>query len=141
MSISQRLAPALSVIGVLALTAMADAQTFRGGITGRVADQTGAVLPGVTVTATNSATAASRTTTSSDSGDFSFPDLALGMYTVEAALQGFQTVRTQVEVSVSRVSSVDLKMGLSQVAETVTVTGSSPLLDTCLLYTSDAADE
>src|SRR2546423_195425 len=101
------------------LATVSNAQTFRGSITGRVADQTGAMLPGVTITATNDATGVSRTTNTSATGDFSIPDLQLGTYTVEAALQGFQTVQTKVEVTVSRISSVDLKMGISQVAETI----------------------
>src|SRR3954470_22615977 len=110
--------------------AAAGAQTFRGGISGRIADATGAVLPGVSVTVTNDATAVSRTTVTSSTGDFSVPDLQLGTYTIEATLQGFQTVRTKVEVSVSQVSSVELKMGLSSVAETINVTASALLLDT-----------
>ena len=114
----------------LASPLVAHAQTFRGGISGRVLDSTGAVLPGVSLTASNTATGASRTTTSSGSGDFSFPDLPLGMYTIEASLQGFQTVKTTVEVTVSRIAAVELKMGLSQVAETVQVTASAITLDT-----------
>ena len=114
----------------LASPLVAHAQTFRGGISGRVLDSTGAVLPGVSLTASNPATGASRTTTSSGSGDFSFPDLPLGMYTIEASLQGFQTVKTTVEVTVSRIAAVELKMGLSQVAETVQVTASAITLDT-----------
>ena len=86
--------------------------------------------PGVTVTATNDATGLSRTTTTSTGGDFSVPDLQLGTYTIEATLQGFQTLRTKVEVTVSQIASVDLKMGLSQVAETINVTASTLLLDT-----------
>ncbi|HZR23712.1 MAG TPA: carboxypeptidase regulatory-like domain-containing protein, partial [Vicinamibacterales bacterium] len=108
----------------------ASAQTFRGGISGRVMDATGGVLPGVTLTATNNGTGTSRTTTSSESGDFSFPDLQLGTYTVEASLQGFQNVKTTIEVTVSRIASIELKMGLSQVSETVSVTASAITLDT-----------
>src|SRR3954471_2470513 len=107
------------LFGCLGLAGVCSAQTFRGGISGRVADSTGAVLPGVTVTATNDATGVSRTTVTSTNGDFSVPDLQLGTYTVEATLQGFQTLRTKVEVSVSQTAAVDLKMGLSQVAETI----------------------
>ena len=122
----------LSAVFVLlfGLAAVCDAQTFRGGISGRVNDATGAVLPGVTVTVTNDATGIARTTTTSTAGDFSVPDLQLGMYTIEAALQGFQTLRTKVEVTVSQIASVDLKMGLSQVAETINVTASALTLDT-----------
>src|SRR3954447_9960488 len=115
---------------LLASAGICQAQTFRGGISGRVADSTGAVLPGVTITATNDATAVSRTTVTSTNGDFSLPDLQLGTYTIEATLQGFQTLRTKVEVSVSQTAAVDLKMGLSQVAETINVTASALLLDT-----------
>src|SRR3954454_12040411 len=118
------------VLSLLASAGICQAQTFRGGISGRVADYTGAVLPGVTITATNDATGVSRTTVTSTNGDFSVPDLQLGTYTVEATLQGFQTLRTKVEVSVSQTAAVDLKMGLSQVAETINVTASALLLDT-----------
>jgi hypothetical protein len=118
------------LVAVFGLPAPSGAQTFRGSITGRVADTTGAVLPGVTVTATNDGTGVSRTTVTSATGEFSVPDLQLGMYTIEATLQGFQTLRAKVEVNVSQVASVDLKMGLSQVAETINVTASTLLLDT-----------
>src|SRR5205823_2202915 len=128
MSSGKHLVPIFCSIALLGPAIICGAQTFRGSITGRVADQTGAVLPGVTITASNDATGVSRTTTTSATGDFSVPDLQLGIYTVEAALQGFQTLQTKVEVTVSRVSSVDLKMGISQVAETIQVTGASPLL-------------
>jgi carboxypeptidase family protein len=130
MSWRRQIVSAFIVFIALACASVAAAQTFRGSITGRVSDQTGAVLPGVTVTATNDGTGVSRTTATSDTGDFSIPDLQLGMYTVEASLQGFQTVQSKVEVTVSRIVSLDLKMGVAQVAETVIVSGSSPLLDT-----------
>ena len=122
--------PVFVLFLLLGSAGIADAQTFRGGISGRVADSSGAVLPGVTVTATNDATGVTRTTVTSAGGDFSVPDLQLGTYTIEATLQGFQTLRTKLEVSVSQVASVELKMGLSQVAETINVTASALLLDT-----------
>jgi carboxypeptidase family protein len=130
MSSRVRLVSAFIILSALGLAGISEAQTFRGSISGRVTDQSGAVLPGVAITATNDATGVARSTVSSDTGDFSIPDLQLGMYTVEALLQGFQTVQTKVEVTVSRIVTVDLKMGISQVAETVTVVGVSPLLDT-----------
>src|SRR3954471_1397869 len=121
---------ALLLAILFACAAAASAQTFRGGISGRIADATGAVLPGVSVTVTNDATAVSRTTVTSNTGDFSVPDLQLGTYTIEATLRGFQTVRTKLEVSVSQTASVELKMGLSTVAETINVTASALILDT-----------
>jgi outer membrane receptor protein involved in Fe transport len=130
MTCSKRLVSVFCLVALFGLAVVCDAQTFRGGISGRVADPTGGVLPGVTVVATNNATGLSRTTTTSASGDFSMADLPLGIYTVEVTLQGFQTLKVTVEVSVSRVSSVDLKMGLSQVAETVQVSAAAITLDT-----------
>ena len=126
----RRVAILFSLLAVWAFSAAVHAQTFRGSISGRVADATGAVLPGVSITATNDATGVSRATVTSANGDFSVPDLQLGTYTIEASLQGFQTVRTKVEVSVSQIASVELKMGLSQVAETINVTASAVMLDT-----------
>ncbi|MBI3492288.1 MAG: TonB-dependent receptor [Acidobacteria bacterium] len=130
MSGPKRLASVLSVIALLVTAAVCEAQTFRGGISGRIVDSTGAVLPGVAVTATNNATGVARTTTTSATGDFSLPDLALGTYTVEVSLQGFQTQHTTVEVTVSQISTLDVKMGLSTVAETVTVSATAITLDT-----------
>lgn len=130
MTCFKRLVSICCLIALFGFSGVSDAQTFRGAISGRVADSTGAVLPGVTVTATNDATGIVRTTVTSATGDFSVPDLQLGMYTIETTLQGFQTLRTKVEVSVSQVASVELKMGLSQVAETINVTASALLLDT-----------
>ena len=129
MSPTRRIAAVLIMI-FAGVAAAANAQTFRGGISGRITDATGAVLPGVSVAVTNDATAVSRTTVTSTTGDFSVPDLQLGTYTIEASLQGFQTVRTKVEVSVSQIASVELKMGLSTVAETINVTASALILDT-----------
>ncbi|MBI3402434.1 MAG: TonB-dependent receptor [Acidobacteria bacterium] len=130
MSCLKRFVAAFSVFSLMITASVAGAQTFRGGISGRVTDSTGAVLPGVTVTATNTATGVGRTTTTSDTGDFSLPDLALGVYKVEFTLQGFQTQTATLEVTVSRISTLDMKLGLSNVAETVTVSATAITLDT-----------
>src|SRR6516225_5387340 len=114
MSPRQGLLSVITAAALILVATVSSAQTFRGSISGRIADATGAVLPGVNVTVTNDATGVSRSTVTSASGDFSVPDLPLGTYTIEATLQGFQTVRTKVEVSVSQIASVELKMGLSQ---------------------------
>jgi len=97
------------------------AQTFRGGISGRITDQSGGVLPGVTVTATNNGTGVSRATVTSSTGDFSLPDLALGTYTVEASLEGFQPQRATVDVVVSKIAAIEIKLGVSNLTETVQV--------------------
>ena len=60
----------LCLLAMFGMALVCDAQTFRGAISGRIADPSGALLPGVTVTATNDATGVSRTTSTSASGDF-----------------------------------------------------------------------
>src|SRR5438552_18515215 len=85
---------------LLVFATTAAAQTFRGGINGRVTDQTGAVVPSAEVKATNEATGLSYSTTSSTAGEFAFPDLPLGDYIAVGALGGFGPFRmTRVRVS------------------------------------------
>ncbi len=76
---------------LLALNTFAFAQGT-ADIVGRVTDTSGGVLPAVTVTAENIATKNVRTTVTSDSGDYLFTLLPIGVYTVKIELQGFQTV-------------------------------------------------
>jgi hypothetical protein len=130
MLVPRRVVSSLALPLFLALVSAGEAQTFRGGISGRVFDTSGGVLPGVTVTATNTGTAVARTTTSSDTGDFSIPDLAVGPYDVEATLQGFQGQKVHIEVSVSRISNIEIKLGVSAVAETIQVSASAVTVDT-----------
>ena len=118
----------VSVVVCLAVST-AGAQTFRGGISGRITDESGAVLPGVNVTATNTATGVSRSTVTSTTGDFSLPDLPLGTYSVEAKLEGFQPQKANVEVTVSKVTAIDLKLGVSQLSEILQVSAASTALD------------
>ena len=132
MSLLSRLARSrVALVPVLLLLAAASAaaQTFRGGISGRIVDDAGAVLPGVVVTATNADTGITRTTTSSATGDFSLPDVAPGAYIVEAKLDGFQPKKATVEVTVSRVTAISLQLGVSQLTETVQVQGTAGGLD------------
>jgi len=68
-----------------------------GDIVGRVTDTSGAVLPGVTVTAQNEATTIARTTITSETGDYTFTLLPIGAYTVKIELAGFQSVSSRVD--------------------------------------------
>src|SRR5690242_7328203 len=77
-------------------------QEFRGTIAGRVTDNTGGVMPGVTVTATNAATNVKSSTTTSVEGTFTIPYLTPGSYAVSAALQGFKTTTRE---------GIDLRIG------------------------------
>ena len=85
-----------SVVLIVAVAATASAQTFRGGISGRVIDSTGAVLPGVMITVTNTANGRAQTLVTSDDGRYRAVALQPGPYEVRAELQGFGTIRRQV---------------------------------------------
>ncbi|PYQ52407.1 MAG: hypothetical protein DMF78_11395, partial [Acidobacteria bacterium] len=129
-----RLALAAAVVamaGLLAGPAPAWAQTDTGTIDGRVFDETKAPMPGVTVTAKNIATGLTRTTTSSASGTYRLEALPAGTYDVSADLAGFATqVRKAAPVQGSSASTVDFTMKVATVAETVTVTGEVPIIQT-----------
>jgi outer membrane receptor protein involved in Fe transport len=114
---------------LLTFTAVSFAQGT-ADIVGRVTDTSGGVLPAVTVTAQNVATKIQRTTISSDTGDFLFTLLPIGVYTVKIELQGFQTVNSRVELNTGDRARVDAKLQLGTVAETIMVTGEAPLLQT-----------
>jgi hypothetical protein len=72
----------LSISLILFFLSVAQAQKTTGTITGTVADTSGAVVPAASVKLVNQATGASRSTTTSDQGSFSFPELNAGTYTV-----------------------------------------------------------
>src|SRR5687767_7934634 len=121
----------LSIVLVLllAFAIPARAQLQGGSISGTVSDEQGAILPGVTVTLKG--VDATQEATTEGNGQFRFLNLAPGLYSVTATLQGFTTlVRDQVQVVVGRNVDLPLSLKLASVAETITVTGESPLVDT-----------
>jgi hypothetical protein len=118
-----------TLVIVLSVTIPAFAQGT-ADIVGRVTDTSGGVLPAVTVTAINDATKISRTTISSETGDYTFTLLPIGNYTVKIELQGFQTVNAKVELATGDRARVDARMQVGTVSETVMVSGDAPLLQT-----------
>src|SRR5262245_53819644 len=103
----------------LFLCAPASAQTL-GTITGEVRDSTGAVLPGVTVTAVNTATNATRTVSSNSVGLFEFPALQPGKYTVKSEIDGFKTATRDLELQVQQTARVIFTMELGTISEQTT---------------------
>ncbi|HXH25859.1 MAG TPA: TonB-dependent receptor, partial [Vicinamibacterales bacterium] len=98
-------------------------------LTGTVTDQTGAVLPGVTVTALHEGTGNRFMAVTDGRGMYRIP-ARIGRYTVTAELQGFTTVtRSGVELLVGQTAPVNLQLAPSALQETVTVTAEAPLLD------------
>ena len=114
---------------LLALAAPAFAQIQGGSINGTVKDEQGGVLPGVTVTAQG--VDATQTFVTEGTGEFRFLNLAPGPYKITATLPGFSTVvREDVIVAVGRSVELPLSLKIASVAETITVSGESPVIDT-----------
>jgi hypothetical protein len=115
---------------VVFATTTAFAQTT-GQVIGTVVDAQGGVLPGVTVSATSPQLQGTRTAITDGSGTFRFPTLPPGTYTIKANLSGFQdAAQENVTVSLDRTASLNLKMQVAGVSQTVNVMGASPVVDT-----------
>lgn len=122
-----RIAAAFLVLSAVCLWA----QVPTGEITGTVADSTGAVVAGATVTVTNPATNAQRVVTSNEAGIFDLPSLPPGTYNMRVEKAGFSTqVRNNIELQVSQVARMDVALQVGNVTETVEVTGGAPVLET-----------
>ena len=108
------------------------AQSVRSGsISGTIADETGAALPGVTITLTGSALQVPELVRASEArGEYQFVDLPPGAYRVEYELSGFaKFVRSEIRLTTGFAARVDIVMKLASVAETVIVSGATPLVD------------
>ena len=107
------------------------AQQTTGTVTGRVLDQQGSAVPGTTVTAKSPSTGFTRTETSDAEGVYRLAALPVGIYEVMAELQGFATVsKKDVVVNLGQTVAIDFAMKVAALAETVNVTGATPLIET-----------
>jgi trimeric autotransporter adhesin len=121
---------AVSVLLLLAAATGTSAQQFTGGVRGLVRDANG-VIPGVTVTLTNEATNISRDVTTNDVGQYSFPAVPPGTYTLKTQLTGYKTFESKgLTVGTQQFITLDITLELGRLEENVTVTGQSPLIDT-----------
>jgi hypothetical protein len=112
--------------------AVASAQggTTTAVLSGRVFDGTGGTLPGATVTVVNIATNQSRVVLTNDEGVYRLAGLTPGKYSLTAELQGFATfVQPEITLSVGSAADLNVTMRVSDVAETITVTGEAPIVD------------
>lgn len=125
--------PFLSVI-ILAFVALlphgAAAQANRATITGTATDTSGAVLPDVEVTATNTGTNVPTKTVTNQEGIYVVPNLVPGGYTVEFRKSGFDTVlRTSVVLESTEVARIDTSLKVGAASQTVTVTTDAPVIE------------
>src|SRR5256885_14612555 len=112
-------------------TCAAYSQVATGTISGTVRDNSGAVLPGVTVVIQNHDTGISRTVLSNEAGYYSAPSLGVGQYGLMVSLPGFQTVeRTGITLTVGREAVVDIQMNVGAGAQAVEVSAEAPLVST-----------
>ena len=115
---------------VLLLTSSVAWAQATAQFSGTVTDDSGGVLPGVTVTATQTDTGVTRTVVTDGTGAYVMPNLPLGPYQLDVALAGFQTyVRTGLVLQVGGTPVIDVALGLSALQETVTVEAAAPLVD------------
>ena len=115
---------------VLAVTSAGFAQESTGSLLGTVRDQTGAVLPGATVEITSTALGRTLNATTNARGEYVFPSLPPGDYTVTATRTGFAAARVAgIPLALGRVMRVDFKLEVSPVAEQVAVISTVPLID------------
>jgi hypothetical protein len=116
----------LSITASASLWAQATAQ-----ISGTVRDQSGAVLPGVELTAMQTETGISRTTISNETGSYVMPNLPLGPYRLEAGLPGFRTfVQTGIVLQVNSSPVINVVLEVGQVTEQVEVQANANLVET-----------
>jgi len=130
------------VIATMAYGQLAFAQLTSGTISGAVKDTSEGVIPGATVVLKNVDTGLVRTLTTNQRGRYQAPNLSLGNYEVEARTDGFQAeLRTGIRLTVGREAVVDFVLRPGAVAETVTVTGEAPLVDTTSAAVTGLVDD
>lgn len=122
-------------VAIVCLCVASESRAAQGGtatatLSGRIADDTGGILPGVTVTVTNVATNQARSVITNEEGRYTFPGLQPGRYSLSCELPGFATfVRPEITVNVGSLVTIDAIMRVSSLEETVTVTGEAPIIE------------
>jgi hypothetical protein len=119
-----------AVVAMLAAPLPGSAQRTTGDIRGVITDDSGAVLPGVTVTLRGPAVQGTPTTISNEQGVYRFPNLAPGIYEIEVELAGFANKKqTGIQVSLGATQEVPVQMAVSTQQETITVVAEAPVVD------------
>jgi hypothetical protein len=114
----------------LAVAASPAAAQATAELSGIVRDESGAVLPGVTVTVTQTDTGFTRSVVTDGDGLYLMPNLPVGPYRLEASLQGFRAyAQTGIVLQVAATPTINIVLGVGDLAETVTVEASAPLVD------------
>jgi trimeric autotransporter adhesin len=119
----------------------ARAQSYQGSLRGAVRDATG-VVPGVDVVLFNEQTNAVRTSTTNAVGEYAFPNILPGAYTIKAALAGFKTFESRgIRIGTQDALTLDLLLEVGEVRETVIVTGATPVVEKASASVSARLDQ
>ena len=119
----------VALLGVI-LSPAAAAQTGLATVTGIVSDQSGAAMPGITVTATNQATNIAYTGVTNEAGNYVITSVPIGSYVIAVDAQGFKGVQSSVTVSAAQTARVDFKLELGAVEERIEVVSTGAVLQT-----------
>ena len=130
----------IGVLGLLLTSGAAWAQST-GELAGRVSDESGAVLPGVTVTATQTDTAFTRTVVTDGEGAWVMPNMPTGPYRLEVSLQGFRTyLQTGIVLQVGATPTLNAELAVGNLEETVSVEAATPIVDVRSAGISDVVE-
>jgi hypothetical protein len=112
------------LLAILLMSHSAFGQAGSGRIAGSVKDETGAVIPGSSVTLLNTATGVTQTTTSNDEGIFNFPVVSIGQYELDVTKDGFNRYRqtADLKIDVNTALTLDVVLHVVDTSESVTVT-------------------
>ena len=134
-------ATAVLITSLLSLSVSGWAQSFQGGIRGKVADASGAVIGLAKVTLTDEGTGIARASVSNEEGQYSFTALNPSTYTVTAEKPGFKTLHQKgIVVSTQEFLTVDLQLTVGEVTETINVSEEAPLVETTNASTGQVID-
>ncbi len=125
-----RISAVLLCTVLLSLVPLASAQTATGQVNGTISDNTGAVVPGATLKLVNLATGIESTRSTNDSGVYVFVNVPPGPYRLRVSKEGFKEAESSLTVAVSQAVTLDVKLDLGAVSETVDVTADAALVQT-----------
>jgi hypothetical protein len=100
-----------------------------GSVSGRVVDEMGMPIPGVTVVATHRSTNLSASAITDDSGRFRFPYLKIGVYDIRASLMGFKDLARTVTVSAGSAFEIPMALAIASLSETITIVDEAPVME------------
>ena len=130
-----------AIVALAVAVAPASAQETTAAITGFVTDPSGAAVVGATVTATDTLRGTVWTTTTNEAGSYNLPRVPIGTYGLQVKSTGFQTaVHPPFTLILNQIARVDVQMTVGQIAQTVEVSGETPILQTQTAEVSSLID-